>query len=70
MIVLGIASLGALMGWLLYRSEKKQMARERTALQAEIDAYAEALNRTPYPPDVSAILSEWLPSSDAPAKRT
>lgn len=50
-------------GYLLVRAERDEVMRENTRLMTERDAYAEALNRNPYPPDVEPILQEFSGAS-------
>lgn len=61
MIASAIAVAALVAGYLLSRARIRHLEGERARLEADLRAYSEAHNRSPYPVDVDAILSEWRP---------
>lgn len=49
---------------------KRELETENEFLKDRLLAHEIALSRCPYPPDVSAILSEWQPRSADPERKT
>lgn len=59
MIWLALGVVPVVAGYVLSRLSNRALVRENEKLKRERDAYIEAVNRSPYPVDVDAILSEW-----------
>ena len=66
-LAVGVLAFVFTVGYLLVKNERLRLIQERNELEAALNAYIEAHNRSPWPADVESMMGEWVaPENPSP----